>query len=200
MWCEHPKTSGITFVHPRIPVYGFASDIAAIRNDLVMQALGLGSTHILFCDSDQGYPPDFILQLASRMITTEGMYILCPLVHQRYLPFAPVIRRGELHRYTAVPLSECYSNDLLEIDATGTGCLLVDLRVFLKLPRPWFKESISEVDGKRIGEDIHFCSTARNAGFKIWADTSIRITHFGQMIIDEMMHRWTLKTHGLKEN
>ncbi len=83
--------------------------------------------------------------------------------------------RGHLGAYERVPDEEAYSGDLVPVDATGTGCVLFDTRVFLEIPRPWFE--LGEFNGAPLGEDISFCSKARAAGIPIHVDTSVEVDH-----------------------
>lgn len=155
---------------PRFPAGKFCDSIASVRNDIVEQALEAGCTHLLMADTDQVYPADTIQKLLS-----HGKGIVGVAVHRRWPPFDLILMRGELGSYTHVPEDECYSGDLVPVDATGTGCVLFDMRVFLDIPRPWFE--FGRLNGKPIGEDIHLCSKARQAGFEIFVDTSIQVEH-----------------------
>ena len=74
-----------------------------------------------------------------------------------------------------------FSGRVIEVDATGAGCLLFNMEVFDKVKWPWFKQDVR--DGKPVGEDIYFCSRARAAGIRIWVDTSIEVGHLTSMQI-----------------
>ena len=63
-----------------------------------------------------------------------------------------------------------------------TGCLLIRMRVFDKIPKPWFS---TRIEGEKIqGEDYYFCDRAREAGFEIWCDGDLsrEIGHIGQAV------------------
>jgi len=160
-----------TLLLPTFPVGSFAGNIADARNSLVRQALDEHCTHIIMMDTDQIYPPDCLAKLLSHKQPVVGTP-----VHRRWPPFDPILYRGTPGRYTHVPDAECYSGRLVPVDATGCGCVLYDLRVFMGLETPWFAMSKTE-DGKPIGEDIYLCSRLRNAGVPIFVDTSIEIGH-----------------------
>ena len=56
------------------------------------------------------------------------------------------------------------------------------MEVFEKLKKPWFKFDMHK-DGYMLqGEDAWFCSQARKAGYKIWADGSLKIGHIGSYV------------------
>jgi predicted peroxiredoxin len=132
-------------------------------------------------DTDQVYPRDTLTKLLSHEVDIAGV-----LVHKRWAPFNPVMLRGTLGKYIIVEDEEMYSGDLVEVDATGTGCLLFDMRVFDKVKYPWFKFSV--INEKPVGEDIYFCSKARQSGVRIFVDTSIEVGHLTTMEVNKTLH------------
>jgi hypothetical protein len=69
-----------------------------------------------------------------------------------------------------------------EVAGCGFGFLSVKAGVFEKMPRPWFgPESVPNNDGEEtfylVGEDLSWCTKAIKAGFKIWVDPLVRVTH-----------------------
>ncbi|MFP5223106.1 MAG: hypothetical protein ACLGSA_12520 [Acidobacteriota bacterium] len=166
-----------TLFLPRMGCGAFADSITSVRNDLVEQALEAGCTHLLMADTDQVYPADTIKKMLNHEKDIVGV-----AVHRRWPPYDMVMLRGQLGAYTHVPEAECYSGALVPVDATGTGCLLFDMRVFLDVPRPWFE--FGTKNGRPVGEDIMFCSKAREAGFEIYVDTSIQVDHLTTLRVD----------------
>lgn len=150
--------------------------IDMMRNDLVREALRLGCTHLIMMDTDQVYQRDTITRLLAHMLPIVGC-----LVYRRYPPFDPLMLRGQITKYQTV--KEWSPGDLVEVDATGTGCLLIETEVFRTLPGPWFRFRQSE-EGGDVGEDIGFCSDARAAGYRICVDTGCVAGHLSQLIIN----------------
>ena len=163
---------GFTFFLPQNP-----GPIDTIRNNLVTQALREDCTHLIMMDTDQNYPSDTIPKLLS-----HNKEVVAVNVHRRYPPFDSILLRGELGNYHHVPDDECFSGELIEIDATGCACMLYDINVFLDIPQPWF-ESYRLEDGRVVGEDVDFCSKLKGAGYKIYADTSIEVGHLSTIEI-----------------
>jgi GT2 family glycosyltransferase len=74
-----------------------------------------------------------------------------------------------------------------EIAGAGFGFLCVKSGVFENMKRPWFGpvgvENIDEKTGEKtedfilVGEDLSWCTKAIRAGFKIWVDPLVRVTH-----------------------
>ena len=151
--------------------------IDVIRNNLVVQALREDCTQLLMMDTDQNYPYDTIPKLLS-----HEKDVVAVNVHRRYPPFDTILLRGELGKYHHIPDDECFSGELIEVDATGCGCILYNTDVFLDIPYPWF-ESYRMRDGRVVGEDIDFCSKIKAAGYNIYADTSISIGHISNIEI-----------------
>lgn len=179
-YCAMEKPSH-RLIAPHIPVGHFAHDIASIREDMARQALQAGMSHVLFLDTDQIYPPDTIPRLLSQ--AAKGWDIVVAPVHRRYPPFELILKRGKLDAYTQVPDEEAYSGRVIEIDAAGTGCMLIDTRVLIAMDRPWF-EIKRTPDGNPVGEDISFCARARSLGFRICADTAINIDHIAKVAVN----------------
>lgn len=162
-----------------------------VRNNIVEQALRDEMTHLIFMDTDQVYPEDTIEKLLSHDLDIVG-----GVVHRRYPPFDAILYRGELHKYTHVPDEECYSGDLIEIEATGTGCMCIKTDVFKKVEPPWFKYGANE--GRKVGEDIYFCNKVRQAGLKIYADTSVQIDHMATVAVNRPLYEFYKQTQGYK--
>lgn len=152
-----------------------------MRNNIVRQALADGITHLMMFDTDQIYQRDTITRLLSHKKDIVGC-----MVCRRYPPFDPLMLRGTISRYQTV--SEWAPGELVEVDATGTGCLLINMDVFRNMPDPWFKFRETE-EGSPIGEDIGFCADLRAAGYRIYVDTACPAGHLSQMVVNEMTWR-----------
>lgn len=181
-----------TIFVPTFPHGEFPQNIAAARNSIVAQALHAGCTHLMMMDTDQIYPPDCLTKLLSHQKDIVGVR-----VHRRWPPFDVVMMRGEVGRYRHVPDDECFSGELVEVDATGTGCLLINTRVFLDVPQPWFEFEKTD-DGRPVGEDIAFCAKARRAGYRIFVDTSIEVGHLALLEVGRTTYELFKSLNGIK--
>ncbi len=169
--------------------------IDEMRNNIVMDAMRAGCSHLVMMDADQVYDQNTILRLLSHKLPVVGC-----LVYRRYPPFDPLMFRGEIGEYKGI--EEWEPGSLVEVDATGTGCVLYDMRVFRKIPAPWFR--FRKHDGEPVGEDIGFCSDLKDAGYRIFVDTSVPAGHLSQIQITETTWRryrqWTAQMaveHGV---
>ena len=90
---------------------------------------------------------------------------------------------------------------MVKIDATGTGCIMYDSRVFTdeKIEFPWFETRVSDI-GKRVGEDIGMCVKLKEAGYNIYVDTSITIGHIMLHEVDRVTHQIHKKINGGLKN
>lgn len=172
---------------PYIYLRSSTGPIYQLRNGLVTEAIESGCTHLIMMDTDQVYHKDTITRLLSHRLPVVGC-----LVYRRYPPFDPLMLKGTINEYQTIDGWE--PNSLIEVDATGTGCLMFDMEVFRTMPGPWFK--FRESNGKPVGEDIGFCHDLREAGYRIFVDTSIPAGHLSQMIINE--GTWKLYNHVKK--
>jgi len=69
---------------------------------------------------------------------------------------------------------------LQEVDAVGTGCVLMARRVF-EHPMMQSGAFTRKLDGRgrvRAGNDMAFCERAKESGFRVWADFERPCRHF----------------------
>lgn len=166
--------------------------IAEVRNRLVMEALENECTHLIMMDTDQEYPPNTITKLLAHDLDAVGA-----LVYRRYPPFDPVVlRTGKNGGFIKLPEEELFSGKLLEVDATGCGCIMFNTNVFLNVPYPWFEFMPTEGRTAGMGEDIGFCVKLRDAGYGVFVDTSIEVEHLAVMSINRAAYEIYKKAIG----
>jgi len=155
-----------------------SGDIAEMRNSIVFDAQKKECTHLLFLDTDMIYPVDTIQRLLEHDLDIVGA-----LTFKRYPPFNPIMMTGEKYRLKYI---YPYDEGLVPVVATGTGCLMINMKVFDKVNKPWFE--FIKGDGKPpVGEDVGFCYKAGDAGFDIYVDTTIKTIHICMMGVDETL-------------
>jgi hypothetical protein len=148
-----------------------SSIVAQARNDGVEIAKNFKADFIFFIDSDMLFPPTALFRL---LLHRED--IVGATYTKRVAPFE--ILGTKLTEQPAVP-----SGNLVEMQRIPTGCLLINMAVFGKLSKPYFRFE-TDANGSIVGEDYVFCDRARAAGFRIWCDAvmSREIGHIGQRI------------------
>ena len=153
-------------------VISTGSITSVARNRIVEQARSKGCTHIMWFDQDMTFPKDTI----TKMINSDKD-IICGLYFQRDKPHIPagMISINE-REYSRITKEQIKSNETIEVDAAGTGCMLVKMEVFEKMGYPWFDYEVYE-GYTWYTEDVVFCRKAKKLGYKIWYDTSIKCGH-----------------------
>ena len=162
-------------------IYADNGPIHELRNNLVEQALALDCTHGIMMDVDQVYHPKTITRLMAHKLPIVGA-----VVHRRYPPFDSLMLKqiqidANTNGYESI--DDWEKDALVEVDATGAGCLMFDMQVFRKMPYPWFK-AVKQANGLPIGEDIGFCQELKAAGYRIFVDTSVPAGHLTTMVVN----------------
>jgi len=186
------KPDAYSLFVPESPHGRFLGSIADARNSIVTQALLAGCTHLLMMDTDQIYPADTLPRLMDHDVDVCGV-----AVHRGWKPYDLIFLRGAPGRYAKVSDEEAYSGRLIEVDATGTGCLFIKLEVFDKLGYPYFEFGKTE-KGKPIGEDIMFCTKLREEGVKIHVDTACEVGHLRTINVGRWIYELNKATRGAK--
>ncbi len=142
------------------------------RNILIKRVLEKDYDYLLFLDTDVLAPERVIEKLVSH--NKDIVSGVCPgrqKIKGRSL-IAPVIYDfADKEGYVKpIPINKILEDTFFEIAACGFGCCLIKKEVLQKINLRYNKE----LGG---GEDFPFCKDAREKGYKIFADTSIRCTH-----------------------
>jgi GT2 family glycosyltransferase len=75
------------------------------------------------------------------------------------------------------------TKDVVEVGEVGFGFVCMKSEIFSKIDRPWFSTVHRKIeqDGQErlipYGEDYSLCIRAKQAGYKIFVDTSVRLGH-----------------------
>ena len=98
-------------------------------------------------------------------------------------------------------------DELIEVDATGTGCLLIHRSVLLDMQKQatpnqgkdwaWFVEGA--IDGTYFGEDLLFSKRLKSMGYKIFAHTGAILPHHKQFWLDER-HHIPMRNHAIQQS
>lgn len=172
-------------------IYVEGADVAHARNLLAEKAMEVAD-YIFMVDDDILPPINAIAQLAKHekdIIT--GLYFAKQEPH-----FPQIFLKNEevANRYDAI--QEYKKDSLIEVDSCGGGCLLIKSDVFRKIKKPYFQYIPKGEDHPRKGEDFYFCEKVRDAGIKIFADTSVICKHIGKKYITA--EHWNISLEHLK--
>ncbi len=173
--------------YPLRRVGGYAN-IDVGRSQMVTDALRDGFEETFWVDSDVGFDPNDVDRLRS-----HNLPIVCGIYPQKgkralachVMPGSQAMTFGK-------------QGGLVELLYAATGFLLVRREVYIdiqektKLPMcnerfghpmiPYFLSLIRPIDDGYwyLADDYAFCQRARDAGYRIFADTTIRLWHIGQ--------------------
>jgi glycosyltransferase involved in cell wall biosynthesis len=141
------------------------------RNALVTAAMGINADYVCFLDADMTFPPDTLHRLYF-----DSKDIVGVLYPGRIHPHPPNIFYFDKDKSLVQAEKADRTSPLIEVDAVGTGVMLIRKKVFKELPEPWFfyKNDFSE--------DIVFCKEAKKVGYRIYVDTTLDIGHIGDEI------------------
>ena len=98
-------------------------------------------------------------------------------------------------------------DSVIEVDAVGTGCLLIHRSVLLEMQKQatenqgkdwaWFVEGA--INGTYFGEDLLFSKRLKSMGYKIHAHTGAILPHHKQFWLDNR-HHTPMRDHAIQQN
>jgi GT2 family glycosyltransferase len=80
-------------------------------------------------------------------------------------------------------VAEDWTEGLAEVEGVGMACCLVKREVLENIPKPLFFPM------PVLAEDLGFCKRVKDAGFKIYVDTSLCCGHIGTDVIIEKHYK-----------
>ncbi|MFZ9845152.1 MAG: hypothetical protein ACO3E4_06620 [Candidatus Nanopelagicaceae bacterium] len=150
------------------------------RNDVTEQRPFKGQITydtILWIDSDIAFTPnDAIKLIKSDKQIISGAYLLAS---GEVTVYPKLLGAG----YTFEKVKKM--TKLTTIAGCGFGFLAVKQGVFESLTRPWFQAATITNDKgfsfPLMGEDLSWCKRVTDAGFEIWFDPTVKVTHHKMM-------------------
>ena len=172
-----------------LPIKGMKRDLARIA--LVKQAQKLNARRLLFIDDDTVPPPEVIAKLMFALDNADDdVKVVGGIYCSKTEPPFPMVFEDE----GTGPFWKWKVGDVFPVGRIGTGCMMIDMKVFDMLPEPWFAD-IDGVDearaaglyqngrvplGVKITDDMYFCKKVREARFRILAHGGVLCDHYGQ--------------------
>lgn len=154
--------------------------IAENRNYLVANTIKGKYDYLLMIDDDMIFPENTIDKLIS-----NGKDICGVVANSRAIPPMPVVEffnDEELSEADRLLGRRDIPTDLFECKAVGGGVVMVDAKIFTDWQSPWFDTEVHPTGMTKTGEDSWFCYKAREKGFTIWCDPTLKIGHIGNYI------------------
>lgn len=148
-------------------------------------------THIMMLDDDMIFTPQQVSTLLARnKDVVSGMYPYGPPAYTH--EDAPLIagywdeeffEQNYTMPYLTVEQArkkaKSMKQELIPVDWVGLGFLLIKTKVFRRVPYPWFQPRVIRMAGMvdSTSEDVGFCYKIKKAGFDIWLDTTVAVSH-----------------------
>lgn len=152
------------------------------RSYCVEQAKRNGSEYLLFIDDDMVFPPDTLERLHHRKKDVIGVNS-----YSRCLPLSSTVglmdKDGKyMHPDMHSAIEMRIPDTLFKAYFVGAGVMLINMKVFDKIEKPYFP-FVSDDNGMIIhGEDGSFCEKVKKAGIDIWCDPLVKVGHIGEYI------------------
>lgn len=137
---------------------------------------------LFWIDSDISWTPeDFLKLYESEKEIISGAYLLGNGEVTAY----PEKLGGPLQYQQVLEMTE-----ITKVHSVGFGFIAVKQGVFESLTRPWFQSAeVTMTDPETnkdwtfpiMGEDVSWCERVNNAGFEVWLDPTVRLTHHKTM-------------------
>lgn len=164
--------------------WGGRGMIDRVRQQVHEYAFENSYDYIQWWDDDMIAPPDIIARLHK-----HDKPVVAPMAFVRTEPFGMYAyrcvdgnfdRQKSFHHY---PIKHA-NTGLMEVDGTGTGCMLMKTDVVQELDKPWWQWP------KEGSEDIALCARLRKRGIKVYVDTDIEVGHVGftPQVVDKSWH------------
>lgn len=158
------------------------------RNSLAQIAIQLEADRILWLDSDMVFTSDILGTLTHTMKETKAD-IVTGLYFRRVAPYSPVLyskldanadQTAQFEDYKVLPEDRTF-----EVAGCGFGCVLMNTDVVLSVQAK-YGEMFTPTPG--MGEDLAFCWRARQCGYKIVCDQSVKLGHVGYEVITKRFY------------
>lgn len=152
------------------------------RNDLAKMAIQMDADYVFWLDSDMVFPPDTLKRMM-KTLKENDLDILTGLYFRRVPPYSPVLFDRLRPKGDGFDWSEFKDipGGLFLVGGCGFGCVLMKTDVFFDV-QARFGTLFAPLANN--GEDVAFCWRARECGFKIWCDPSVKLGHVSHSVVD----------------
>ena len=141
------------------------------REALAAEAINGGYTHVLWLDADMVFNPDVFDKLYS-----HGKPFVTGVYKSRHAPYKSCIFK------TLEPDErvEQFPDELFEVEACGFGIVLTETQMLYDV---WKERGYMFLPSVEYGEDLAFCDRARQKGYTLYCDPSVRAGHIGFVVV-----------------
>jgi len=163
---EYPLSMGVNFMIVK------GEEAGEARNKIVKQTQEIGAKLLWMVDDDV-LPPEYAVQkLLYSMLGKKDVMASAGIVYTKSGVPSPLVFADDGEG----PYFDWKKGKAFEVPGfISTGCMLIKMEVFDKIPYPWFK-TINYPD--RMSEDVYFCRQVKNAGYKILGHGGVICGHY----------------------
>lgn len=167
--------------------YPSKKPISSNRNEVCKRFLETDMDYLLMIDGDC-IADENLLNLADYDKDVIGGTCF-GFIKKNIVPFC--MKRRVDYKYDIIDTS--LSNGVIEVDAIGSGLIMIKREVLENMPYP-FRNEYDPEGIKTKGLDFNFCSRAQKLGYKVFCDTDMLVQHWATV---DLLTMW--KTfNGLK--
>ena len=155
-------------------------------------------THVIMLDIDHVHPVDIVQRFSRWFMLDPEVKVVGGMNFKRSDPHSPCCFFINEDGDVATPA--VWEQGLIEVDAIGTGSIMISREVFERIEPPWFFNTYNKEDVMRDiwpGEDMGFSELCRKAGIKMFVDTTTTSPHMTDRAIDEQDFRRSIDTGSL---
>lgn len=159
------------------------------RNTLAKMCITHNCDGVLWLDSDMVFDPDVLHKMLEH--AKAGREFVTGLYFRRRKPFTPVLFKDlsvDTEQVHWTGYDDYPENELFEVAGAGFGCCYTSKNLLLDIMlnyRTWFNPL------EHAGEDVAFCVRARELGYKLLCDPTIKCGHIGASMFDESVFKAT---------
>ena len=140
------------------------------RNILRKYCIDNNYDYFLSLEQDVVPPKNVIEKLLNHnKDITSALYFYLGDDNKTLLPMMWIHYKGDYAK--RLMIDEVPENELVEVITSGLGCVLIKNNVLEKI-------EFRHVKDEEPWDDLWFCEDAREKGFKIYVDTSLRCKHY----------------------
>jgi len=172
-------------------------EVSQARNRLVKLAIDENYDYLFFVDSDVVLESNHLEKLfALDVDIATGWY---PRKDKSGLLEIHKEASNDLPYFIHYKIEEIKDKGIIEIFSCGLGCALIKMDVFKKMQNKdydapifnfvhlYYSNDVEELNVKKgdrveISEDINFCLSAKQLGYKILCDTTLGCGHIGKEV------------------
>lgn len=156
---------GLIQKSPIVVISRFGNHISESREKMVETAKQKKCTYIFFIDSDVKFHSSVL-----SLLLAKDKDIIGATYNFKFLPSTSMVKLFPDEKMKDKPL---------KVAGMPTGCLLIKMKVFEKMDKPYFPMEYDKEGNVVCTSDIGFCEKARRNGFDIWCDPTLNIKHIG---------------------